>query len=98
MIDTARAVPAASQARGYLGPLAEALGRRGLLARVTRIGDGPRYVEVISRTAPDLAESIFAVRADGEWWFWWSWAQRIGPAADAEQAAAQIARVLTAAA
>lgn len=98
MIDTVPAATAASQARSYLIPLAEALARRGLLARVTRIGDGPRYVEVLSRAAPDLGESIFAVRADGEWWFWWSWAQRIAPAAETELAAARIARVLAAAA
>jgi hypothetical protein len=28
------------------------------------------------------------------WWFWWSWAERIGIADDVDQAAATIVRVL----
>lgn len=98
MIETVPGTSVASDARSYLVPLAEALSRLGFLASVTRVGDGPRFVEVISRAAPDLAESVFATQADGEWWFWWSWAQRIGPAADVEAAAQRIAQVLDAAA
>jgi hypothetical protein len=98
MIETVPGAPVAGHARSYLEPLAEALSRRGFLASVTRIGDGPCFAEVINRTAPDLADSIFAARADGEWWFWWSWAQRIAPAADVELAAGRIAHVLAAAA
>jgi len=85
-------------ARSYLEPLAEALGKRGFLASVTRIGDGPSFVEVINRDAPDLAESIFAAQTGGEWWFWWSWAERIAPAQEIESAAGRIAHVLASAA
>jgi hypothetical protein len=94
MIETVPGTAIASNARSYLEPLARALSQRGLLASVTRIGDGPSYVEVINRAAPALAESIFATRVDGEWWFWWSWQQRIAPAADIDLAAGRIAHVL----
>jgi hypothetical protein len=99
MTNTMTGAPAAS-ARSCLELLAEALGRRGLLARVTRVGDGPAYIEAINRSSPSLAESIFAARAAGEsdWWFWWSWPQRIAPAADIERTADQVARVLATAA
>ncbi len=90
-------MPSASVAgtgRSYLEPLAAALSQRGLLANVTRIGDGPSFVEVFNPEAPDLAESIFAAQSGGQWWFWWSWAERIAPAEDIDHTAARIARVL----
>lgn len=31
---------------------------------------------------------------DGRWWVWWSWAERIAPADDLDQAAASIGHVL----
>jgi hypothetical protein len=89
--------PVEGTARSFLEPLAEALSKRGLLANVTRIGDGPSYVEVINRGAPDLAESIFAAQTAGEWWFWWSWAERIAPATEIEFTAGRIAHVLASA-
>jgi len=100
MIGTMPNPSVAGTARGHLEPLAEALSKRGLLASITRIGDGPSFIEVINRDAPDLAESIFAAQAGGagDWWFWWSWAERIAPAADIEPTADRIAHVLASAA
>jgi hypothetical protein len=98
MIHTTPKAPVAGTARSYLEPLAEALSKRGFLASVTRIGDGPSFVEVINRDAPDLAESIFAARTGEEWWFWWSWAERIAPAEEIEFVAGRIAHVLASAA
>jgi hypothetical protein len=80
--------------RRHLERLAEALSERGLLASVTRIGDGPSFVDAINRDAPDLAESIFVAQADGQWWFWWSWAERIAPTQEIEHTADRIAHVL----
>lgn len=97
MIDT-MPTPVAGTPRSYLEPLAEALRARGLFASLTRIGDGPSFVEVINRDAPDLAESIFAAETGGEWWFWWSWAERIAPAQEIESTAGRIAHVLASAA
>jgi hypothetical protein len=94
MIDTMPTASVAGTGRSYLEPLAEALSTRGLLANVTRIGDGPSFVEVINRDAPDLTESIFVAQTAGEWWFWWSWAERIAPASEIEFTAGRIAHVL----
>jgi hypothetical protein len=98
MIASMPSASVAGTARSFLEPLAGALGKRGLLAHVTRIGDGPSFVEVINRQAPDLAESIFVSQAAGEWWFWWSWAERIAPAGEVEFTAGRIAHVLACAA
>jgi hypothetical protein len=98
MIDTMPAVSMVGTARNYLEPLAAMLSERGFLARITRVGEGPNFIEVINRDAPELAESIFAAPADREWWFWWSWAERIAPVAEIELAAGKIAHVLASAA
>ncbi len=98
MIDTMFNASVPATGRSYLEPLAEALSARGLLASVTRIGDGPSFVEAINPDAPDLAESIFAAQTSGEWWFWWSWAERIAPATEIEFTAGRIAHVLASAA
>jgi hypothetical protein len=84
--------------RSYLEPLAEALREKGFLADVTRVGQGPHYVEVTNRRAPQLTESIFAASSDGEWRFWWSWAEVIASAEEVELTAGKIAHVLAAAA
>jgi hypothetical protein len=88
----------AGNARSYLEPLAESLRKKGFLASVTRIGNGPSFIEVVNRATPDLAESIFAARSGDEWWFWWSWAEHIAPVAEIEFTAGRIAHVLTPAA
>ena len=98
MIGTRPNASVAGTARSYLEPLAEALSQRGLHARVTRIGDGPSFIEEVNPDAPDLAESIFAARTGQEWWFWWSWAERIAPAEEIEFTAGRIAHVLASAA
>jgi hypothetical protein len=98
MIDTMPNASVPGTARSYLEPLAEALSKRGLLVSVTRIGDGPSFVEVVNRDAAHLAESIFAAQTGGEWWFWWSWAERIAPAQEIEFTAGRIAHVLASAA
>jgi hypothetical protein len=98
MIGTMPNASVPGTARSYLEPLAEALSQRGLLAKVTRIGDGPSFVEVINPDVPDLAESIFAARTGQDWWFWWSWAERIAPAGEIGPTAERIAHVLASAA
>jgi hypothetical protein len=79
----------------YLEGLAGALARRGLRTRlVTPHGRIPS-LHVVNPLASALAEDIYAGKSkDGTWWFWWSWAERIGDAADVDAAAARIARVL----
>jgi hypothetical protein len=56
---------------------------------VIRQGSPPRLV-VASRQVPLLSETIYARHG----FYWWSWAERIAPAADVHRAASRIAWVL----
>jgi hypothetical protein len=50
---------------------------------------------VVNPAARALEENVYAGRcSDGMWWFWWSWAERIGIADDLDHAATTITRVL----
>ncbi len=77
--------------------LAEVLAQHGLQARlVTPPGRVPS-LHVVNPAASALAEDVYLGRSqDGDWWFWWSWAERIGSEADLEGAAVLIERVLAA--
>jgi predicted pyridoxine 5'-phosphate oxidase superfamily flavin-nucleotide-binding protein len=58
---------------------------------------GQARLRVRNRTAPVMAENIFcAAGPDGEWWFWWGWAERIAPAGDVAAAARLVMKVLAA--
>ncbi|MDX6390111.1 MAG: hypothetical protein QOJ73_1174 [Streptosporangiaceae bacterium] len=73
-----------------LEKLAAELNARGYEARLT-VPDGQLpWLAVINPAATMLAETVMA-HAE---WFWWPWADRIAPAADAATAADAIARVL----
>jgi hypothetical protein len=77
--------------------LADELTRQGLRARlVTPQGRIPT-LHVVNPAATALAEEVYAGRSrDGQWWFWWSWAERIASGEDAAGAASRIRRVLAA--
>ncbi|SDQ32123.1 hypothetical protein [Thermostaphylospora chromogena] len=52
-------------------------------------------LHVINPMAPSRTEDVFAAHEqNGEWWFWLSWAGRIGHADDVATAAERIATVL----
>jgi hypothetical protein len=53
------------------------------------------YVQNPAPGAAALNEHIYAASKDGNWWFWWSWADRI--AQDPAEAARIIGRALRAA-
>ena len=104
MTTEARAVrdesDAADSPRAYLGRLeglAEAVTQQGLKARlVTPPGRVPS-LHVVNPHASALAEDVYAGPCqDGQWWFWWSWAERIAASEDLDGAASQIRRVLAA--
>jgi hypothetical protein len=42
------------------------------------------------------AEITALEKLAGEDWYWWSWAEKVAPVADASEAAAVISRVLSA--
>ena len=83
------------QGSDYLESLAEALVRRGLQTRLMAPEGRIPSLHVVNPAASVLAEEIYAGRGqDGTWWFWWSWAERIGESDDLDAAATAIARVL----
>ncbi|MFJ2031660.1 hypothetical protein [Streptosporangium sp. NPDC087985] len=52
-------------------------------------------LHVINPMVPAMTEDVLAAHeADGEWWFWLSWAGRIGHAEDVATAAERVASVL----
>ena len=77
-----------------LEALAGDLSRRGFATKLT---SGVRHpsVTVTNRDAAMLSETIYAAPADGEVWFWWSWAERLTPITEAARAALAIAHVLS---
>jgi hypothetical protein len=104
MTTEARAVrderDAADSPRAYLGRLeglAQAVAQHGLRARlVTPPGRVPS-LHVVNPHASALAEDVYAGPCqDGQWWFWWSWAERIAAGDDLAGAAMRISRVLAA--
>jgi hypothetical protein len=80
-----------------LESLAAQLADNGLRTRlVTPPGRLPS-LHVVNPAAAALSEDVYAgVGRDGQWWFWWSWAERIAASEDLNGAASQIRRVLAA--
>lgn len=79
----------------YLEKLADELLHRGLEAWLMAPPGRVPSLYVVNPAARALEESVVAACGkDGLWWFWWSWAERIGIADDIDQAAATIVRVL----
>lgn len=86
---------AADEARDHLERLATQLEAHAFTVRLSApAGHYPR-LHVINPLAPSVTEDVLAAdSADGEWWFWLSWAGRIGHASDIVTAAERIASVL----
>jgi hypothetical protein len=54
-------------------------------------------LHVVNPAATALAEDVYAGPGrDGQWFFWWSWAERIAADQDVPAAASRIRRVLAA--
>ncbi|WP_084964745.1 hypothetical protein [Thermoactinospora rubra] len=85
---------------GHLERLVSELGARGLLARVVRSQSGRLFVRVINPNATSLSESVtcqpLSVPDVADWWYWWSWGERLHQADDPAGAATKVARVLAA--
>jgi hypothetical protein len=78
-----------------LEELAEELTQQGLQARLATPPGRMPSLHVVNPAALALAEDIYAGRGrDGQWWFWWSWAERIASGRDTAEAASRIRRVL----
>lgn len=87
-------VAAVETAAERLMMLADDLGQRGFTTQAVRAGAGV-CLRVVSREAARLSEEIHvAPGADGQWWFWWSWAERITGIDDVSATADRVAHVL----
>jgi hypothetical protein len=85
----------AGEAAERLEALAENLAGRGFHAHVMQ-AHGQVCACVSNRSAPQLSKTIYAApAADGSWWFWWSWADRIALVSDIETAAFKISYLLS---
>src|SRR5579875_2544720 len=83
------------QGSAYLEGLSDALAQRGLRTEIMAPQGRIPSLHVVNPLASALAEDIYAGRGqDGVWWFWWSWAERIGESEDLDGTAARIAHVL----
>ncbi|WP_327090451.1 hypothetical protein OIE66_07450 [Nonomuraea sp. NBC_01738] len=82
---------------GHLERLAAELSTFGLLARVVRTQSGRTFVRVINPEATSLSENVTCrPSADPDWWYCWSWGERMHTADDPAGAATKVARVLAA--
>ncbi|MDA0634602.1 hypothetical protein ACQEUU_34885 [Nonomuraea sp. CA-218870] len=83
---------------GHLERLVSELDARGLLARVVRAQSGRLFVRVINPNATSLSESVTCRPGTDlpDWWYCWSWGERLHTADDPAGAATKVARVLAA--
>ncbi|GHH66951.1 hypothetical protein GCM10017673_13320 [Streptosporangium violaceochromogenes] len=87
-----------TEAVGHLRRLASHLEVYSLKARL-RSSPGSSshhpHLHVVNPVAPAVTEDVIATdEENGEWWFWLSWAGRIGQAEDVATAAERVAGVL----
>jgi len=75
-----------------LEKLAAELAARGFETRLSVPQGHVPSLAVTNPQATALSETVVA----GEDWYWWSWAEKVAPVADASEAAAVISRVLSA--
>lgn len=80
----------------YLEELGDELMTRGFRVRLTLPRGQSPALHVANPRASALTENILVEQAADGWWFWWSWSERITPAADPARAADRIAMVLMA--
>ena len=75
--------------------LAGTLAERGLdVSLVAPPGRVPR-LEVVHPAADGALGDVYAARCqDGDWWFWWPWAERIATEGNLDAAAATIEEAL----
>ena len=87
----------ATAAIAVLDDLAVRLGADGWRVQLHAPPDRRPMLHVTNPRVLMLSELVTADQdAEGRWWFWWSWAERISHADDLDLAAGVIARVLAA--
>ncbi len=82
--------------RALVEALAQELSRRGFATAVRANGLRHPCVRVTNTHVARMSEDVYAATSrNGQWSFWWSWADPIGPIGDIGAAAAAIAYVLS---
>lgn len=85
---------------GYLEQLVARLDAQGLVAHVIRTRSGTTFLQVINPEAANLSEAVTcapappAISGATDWYFWWSWGERMHHAEDPAGAADKVVRVL----
>src|SRR5258708_6877903 len=75
--------------------LAEPLRAAGWEAWLTASVSRLPYLRVLNPAMRALNDDVLAAPDScGEWWYWWSWAERIAPVHDTGRVVARVARVL----
>ncbi len=78
-----------------LEKLANRLAADGWQVRLHAPADRRPMLHVANTAVAFLCDLVTAGQGkDGQWWVWWSWAERIAPADDLDRAAVSIGRVL----
>lgn len=80
----------------YLELLLAQLDAQGLTARVIRTRSGPPFLRVINPDAASLSETVTCapIPEAADWYYWWSWGERMHQAEDPAGAAGKVVRVL----
>jgi hypothetical protein len=75
--------------------LAGTLAERGMNVSLVAPPGRVPWLEVVHPAAGGAAGDVYAARCrDGNWWFWWPWAERIATESDLGAAAATIEEAL----
>jgi hypothetical protein len=85
-----RRIAAAGDATAALENLAVAMDSSALATNLMTGHGRVPHLRVANRASSHLSERIYARNG----WYWWSWAERIGPVADSATVATTIAKVL----
>jgi hypothetical protein len=83
-----------AQATAHLTELKQHLEKYRLHARLLTPGQRLPCLRIINLEAPTLSEIVSAAPLESQWWFWWSWAEKITPADQTGPTADRIRRVL----
>ncbi|MEU4829521.1 hypothetical protein [Streptosporangium sp. NPDC023615] len=83
------------EAVDHLRRLAAQLEAHAFQVRLSSPAEPHPRLHVTNPMVPAVTEDVLAAHEeDGEWWFWLSWAGRIGQAEDVATAAERVASVL----
>jgi hypothetical protein len=76
--------------------LANVLSEKGFATAVLTKGGHQRHpcVHAANRMVSRMAEDIYVAPAEGQWFFWWSWCERIGTIHEVDKVAHIVTYVL----